>query len=81
MVKKYFKCLDLQQGSSKTKVGLYSHPNGLPGGHFNPVCAVWNLAKDDLDYYYSSARFYKTGIDEFRFLGLITTSDNTAINR
>lgn len=36
--------------------------------HFNPVSGKWQLAKDDLDYYYSSARFYETGIDEFGFL-------------
>ena len=24
--------------------------------------------KDDLDYHYSSARFYETGLDEFGFL-------------
>jgi putative transposase len=36
--------------------------------HFNPVSGKWKLAKDDLDYYYSSARFYETGIDEFGFL-------------
>jgi hypothetical protein len=28
----------------------------------------WNLAKDYLDYYYSSARFYEIGVDEFGFL-------------
>jgi putative transposase len=36
--------------------------------HFNPVSKKWSLAKDDLDYYWSSARFYETGIDEFGFL-------------
>lgn len=36
--------------------------------HFNPVSKKWNLAKDDLDYYWSSARFYESGIDEFGFL-------------
>lgn len=36
--------------------------------HFNPVTGKWKLAKDDLDYYYSSARFYETGIDGFGFL-------------
>jgi len=25
-------------------------------------------AKDDMDYYYPSARFYKTGVDDFGFL-------------
>jgi hypothetical protein len=28
----------------------------------------WALAKDDLGYYFSSARFYETGVDEFGFL-------------
>ena len=36
--------------------------------HFNPVSAKWKLSNDDLDYPYSSARFYETGIDEFGFL-------------
>ena len=36
--------------------------------HFNPVSGKWSLAKDDLDYYWSSARFYETGVDEFGFL-------------
>ena len=36
--------------------------------HFNPVSGKWGLSKNDLDYYYSSARFYETGIDEFGFL-------------
>ena len=41
---------------------------GLNYIHFNPVSGKWQLAKNDLDYYYSSARFYETGIDEFGFL-------------
>ena len=36
--------------------------------HFNPLSGKWQLAKDDLGYHYSSARFYETGIDEFGFL-------------
>ena len=36
--------------------------------HFNPVSKKWSLAKDDLEYYWSSARFYETGVDEFGFL-------------
>jgi len=36
--------------------------------HFNPVSGKWNLAKDDISYYYSSAKFYETGIDDFGFL-------------
>ena len=36
--------------------------------HFNPVSGKWSLAKDDLSYMYSSARFYETGNDEFGFL-------------
>ena len=44
---------DTRQERGKSK----GHP---PGG--------WQLSKNDLDYYYSSARFYETGIDEFGFL-------------
>jgi putative transposase len=36
--------------------------------HFNPVSGKWNLAKDYLEYYYSSAVFYETGVEEFGFL-------------
>ena len=36
--------------------------------HLNPVIGKWQLAKNDLDYYFSSARFYETGVDEFGFL-------------
>ena len=36
--------------------------------HANPVSGIWKLAKDDLNYYYSSARFYETGVDDFGFL-------------
>ena len=36
--------------------------------HFNPVKGKWKLSQDDLGYYYSSARFYEMGIDEFGFL-------------
>lgn len=36
--------------------------------HFNPVMGKWKLSKDDLDYFFSSARFYETGLDEFGFL-------------
>jgi putative transposase len=41
--------------------------------HFNPVSGKWLLAKDDLDYHFSSARFYENGIDEFGFLKNIFT--------
>ena len=41
--------------------------------HFNPVSGKWKLAKDDLDYYYSSAMFYETGIDTFGFLNNLYT--------
>ena len=36
--------------------------------HANPVKGKWMLAKDDISYHYSSARFYEFGIDEFGFL-------------
>ena len=37
-----------------------------PGGHWNPVKA--GICKFPEEYYYSSARFYETGIDDFRIL-------------
>ena len=40
---------------------------------FNPVSGVWKLSKDDLDYYYSSARFYEFGVDDFGFLNNLYT--------
>jgi len=36
--------------------------------HFNPISKGWKLSNDDLDYYYSSARFYETGKDDFGLL-------------
>ena len=36
--------------------------------HFNPVSGKWQLSKDDLDYHFSSAKFYERGIDDFGFL-------------
>ena len=36
--------------------------------HKNPLQEHWKLAKKSEDYFYSSANFYKTGIDEFGFL-------------
>ena len=39
--------------------------------HFNPVSGKWNLAKDDIDYHFSSARFYETGVDDFGILNNI----------
>ena len=39
-----------------------------PGGHNNPNSEHWKLCKEPADYYYSSAKFYETGIDHFGFL-------------
>ena len=36
--------------------------------HFNTVSGKLNLAKDDIDYHFSSARFYETGVDDFGIL-------------
>ena len=36
--------------------------------HCNPIRGKWSLAKDDISFYYSSARFYETGLDDFGFL-------------
>ncbi len=41
--------------------------------HANPVSGKWLLAKDDISYHYSSAKFYETGIDEFGFLNNLYT--------
>ncbi len=40
----------------------------LEYAHTNPVKGLWQLAKDDISYYYSSAKFYETGVDDFGFL-------------
>jgi REP element-mobilizing transposase RayT len=52
-------------------VEIYSKPvakQKLDYIHFNPVSKKWMLAKDDLEYYYSSARYYNNGKDDFGFL-------------
>ncbi len=36
--------------------------------HNNPNFEHWKLCNEPADYYYSSVRFYETGIDEFGFL-------------
>ena len=36
--------------------------------HLNPLSKKWNLAIQPEDYYYSSAHYYHTGIDNFDFL-------------
>ncbi|MEO7961288.1 MAG: hypothetical protein ABIR19_07070 [Ginsengibacter sp.] len=36
--------------------------------HFNPFNGKWTMAKDYLEYYYSSARFYDPDVDDFGFL-------------
>ncbi|MCC7030392.1 MAG: transposase [Chitinophagaceae bacterium] len=36
--------------------------------HLNPIKENWNLAKLPEEYRWSSAKFYDTGIDEFKFL-------------
>jgi putative transposase len=41
--------------------------------HRNPISRKWLLAKDDISYHYSSARFYEFGIDEFGFLNSLYT--------
>lgn len=39
--------------------------------HVNPVKGKWSLAKDDISYFYSSAKFYESGLDNFGFLNNI----------
>ena len=42
--------------------------------HFNPVSGKWGLSKNDISYYYSSARYYETGVDDFGFLCDLTSA-------
>ena len=42
--------------------------------HFNPCHERWNLATEPCKYYYSSANFYETDIDDFKFLTHINDS-------
>ena len=37
------------------------------------VGGKWHLSDDDVSYYYSSARFYETWIDDFGFLNDLTS--------
>ena len=37
--------------------------------HLNPVSGKWQLSKNDLEYHYSSARFYETRIDDPKAIG------------
>ena len=36
--------------------------------HYNPTDEKWKLCFDPVDYYYSSAKYYESGIDGFGFL-------------
>lgn len=36
--------------------------------HLNPLAERWNIVARPEDYYWSSARFYETGVDDFGFL-------------
>lgn len=36
--------------------------------HHNPLQSHWNLVDSPENYYWSSSRFYETGVDEFGFL-------------
>lgn len=36
--------------------------------HNNPVVEKWSLANEPAQYYYSSAKFYETEVDDFGFL-------------
>jgi putative transposase len=38
------------------------------GIHNNPLAEHWQLCTDPTKYFYSSACFYETGVDEFNFL-------------
>ncbi len=36
--------------------------------HLNPLAERWNLVKNPTDYRWSSARYYETGVDEFKLV-------------
>ena len=36
--------------------------------YFNPLKWKWKFAKDDINYHFSSAKFYESGFDNFYFL-------------
>ena len=36
--------------------------------HLNPLQEKWNLVKDPEEYFWSSAKFYNTSVDDFGFL-------------
>ena len=36
--------------------------------HFNPLQEHWNLSSTPEDYYWSSAKYYENGIDDFKFI-------------
>ena len=42
--------------------------------HSNPCHERWNLAPEPSKYYYSSAMFYETEIDDFKFLTHVNES-------
>jgi REP element-mobilizing transposase RayT len=41
--------------------------------HMNPLAPHWQLANDPNNYYWSSARFYEQGVNEFVFLKSVWT--------
>ncbi|MFM8913347.1 MAG: transposase [Flammeovirgaceae bacterium] len=36
--------------------------------HYNPVAEQWQLLKNPVDYKYSTARFYESGVKDFDFI-------------
>ena len=36
--------------------------------HYNPCAEHWQLAKEPADYFFSSAKYYETGVKDFTFL-------------
>jgi REP element-mobilizing transposase RayT len=36
--------------------------------HYNPCAEHWQLAKEPADYFFSSAKYYETGVKDFAFL-------------
>ena len=63
--------MGMEQKSVRKKIGDKAWEQLEPA--LKPVSGKWNLAKDDMDYHFSSASFYETGVDDFGFLKNIFT--------
>jgi hypothetical protein len=68
-----FKYRILEQACFPGEIELHIRPNASPtirsgGGHNNPVKYPWLLCQFPEEYKYSSASFYESGKDDYKFL-------------